>query len=179
MSSETTDETAGLYFLGMLDVEERTLVEQRLATDAALRQALDDWSRRLSPLLEVVPPATPPAAVWTAIRARIGAPGTKSSRRHDQGSWVRIAPGAELRFLHVDPVGGGRSAFLRMDAGSAVPAHDHEELEECFVIDGTVVIDGEHYEPGDHVIAGAGTQHATIHAATPVRMLLHWSAAPA
>lgn len=82
-----------------------------------------------------------------------------------------------MRLLHVEPVTGARSAMLRMDPGSAVPEHDHDDLEECFVVDGTVEIDGERYQSGDHIVAAAGTRHQTIKALTPVTLLLHWSAA--
>ncbi len=176
MTDETIDETAGLHVLGVLTDQERQAVTDRMAGDPALQQAVAAWSQRLAPLLDTVPAMTPPRSAWDAIQARIAA--TKpTARRSDEGKWLSIAPGATMRYLHVDPVTGARSAMLRMDTDSAVPEHDHDDLEECFVVAGTVDIDGENYQSGDHIVAGAGTRHLTIKALTPVTLLLHWSAA--
>jgi len=179
MTDETLDEIAGLHVLGVLDAEERDRIEQRMTQDPALRQAFVCWSRRLSPLLDTVPPLAPPPSVWAAIQARFSATADHPpSRRQNEGSWLAVAPGAAMRYLHVDLASGVRSAMLRMDKGSAVPAHDHDELEECFVLEGDVEIDGETYHAGDHVVAGTDRRHETINAVSPVRLLLHWSPAP-
>jgi hypothetical protein len=42
------------------------------------------------------------------------------------------------------------------------PARKVPQVEECFVLEGAVTIDGQDYGPGDYTIAQAGTRHGTI-----------------
>ena len=74
--SDTFDDSEALaaeYVLGTLDREERRRAEARLATDQAFARMVDDWSRRLGPLSEAVPPVAPPPEVWAAIEAALPA----------------------------------------------------------------------------------------------------------
>lgn len=93
--------------------------------------------------------------------------------------WLDVAPGTKLKMLHVDRVTGARTALMRMEPGCIYPEHDHPQVEECFVLEGAVTIDGQDYGPGDYTIAQAGTRHGTIVSAPGGLVLLHWnSAAP-
>ena len=58
---------AGEYVLGTLPAAARRAAEQRLATDAALQQAVSDWEARLLPLTHLAEPVTPSAALWARI----------------------------------------------------------------------------------------------------------------
>lgn len=58
---------AGEYVLGTLPAAARDTVARRLATDAALQQAVADWEARLLPLTQLAEPVTPPAALWARI----------------------------------------------------------------------------------------------------------------
>lgn len=170
----------GLYVLGLLETEERDLFTQRLANDPAAREGLAQWSRRLMPIHDSMPAMTPPPMVWAAIQRRVhGSARTSqvSARRTTQGTWLRMMPGVQMRLLHVEPISGARSAIMRMEAGAEVPAHDHPEVEECYVLTGTVTIDDGDYQAGDHVVAPAGTNHQRIVARTETTLLLHWGAA--
>jgi quercetin dioxygenase-like cupin family protein len=82
-----------------------------------------------------------------------------------------------MRMLYVEPVSGIRPAMLHMAAGSEVPAHDHDEVEECFVADGRIRVGNEKFSAGDHLIAGAGTTHQSLVALTPATLPLHWNPA--
>ena len=100
---EMPDELAGEFALGMLEEEERMVVERRMHDEPEFRRAVDFWSRRLIPLLDELPSLTPPVSVWAAIRGRLGDPMPPSSRRQSEGAWLNIAPGVQLKMLHVDP----------------------------------------------------------------------------
>jgi anti-sigma factor ChrR (cupin superfamily) len=78
--------------------------------------------------------------------------------------------------LRVDPPTGERTALLRMEPGASFPEHDHPEVEECFLLEGEVNIDGHDYRPGDYVVAQAGTRHDTIVSVPGALLLLHWNA---
>ena len=174
LSDDPTDD-AGLYVLGLLEPEERAAMTERLGRQPGLRDAVAAWTERLMPLHEAAPPLAPPAAAWAGIQARLGH--QPATRRRQDGVWVTLALGVQMRMLQVAPVGGTRSAMLRMTAGSELPPHEHDELEECFVIDGSIRIGDEDFSAGDHLVAGAGSTHQRIVAHTPATLLLHWSAA--
>ena len=186
MSSHPTDsaddDIAGLFALGVLDPDERNAVLRRIPADPALRAQIDAWSRRLMPLEDTRPSVTAPPDAWAAIRDRIGlrgAPTAPTVRLRNQGVWMTLAPGVRMRLLHVEPVTGERSAILTMEAGSEAPAHDHAEAEECFVAAGNIIMDGVHYDAGDHIVAHAQTRHESIVALVDTTLLLHWAAKPA
>jgi quercetin dioxygenase-like cupin family protein len=176
---EMPDELPGEFVLGTLEEEERLLVERGLRDRPELRRMVDLWSRRLIPLLDGVPPITPPAAIWAGIRGRLGDTMPSRSRRQSDGVWLDVAPGARLKMLHVDPATGERTGLMRMGPGSIIPAHDHPEAEECFVLEGAVTIEGQNYSAGDYTIAYAGTRHNAIRSATGGLLVLHWGALPA
>lgn len=85
------DGLAGEYVLGTLTGADRTQFEARLRGDAAAARAVAEWSRRLQPLADAVPPAIPPAGLWQRIAQEIGMPG-KPSRR----SWIILAAAAAI-----------------------------------------------------------------------------------
>lgn len=93
--------------------------------------------------------------------------------------WLSVAPSVTMRLLYVDPAVGTRSAIMRMEAGGAVPAHEHDSLEECFVIDGSIRIDDAEYVTGDHVQGRRDMPHPTIASSSGATLLLHWSPAAA
>ncbi|NWC94895.1 MULTISPECIES: anti-sigma factor domain-containing protein [unclassified Pseudomonas] len=66
------DELASEYVLGTLPAEQRAEVEQRLATDAGLRAAVDAWEQRLLPLTEQAEPVTPSLYLWRRIERSLG-----------------------------------------------------------------------------------------------------------
>lgn len=66
------DELASEYVLGTLPAEQRAEVEQRLATDAELRAAVDAWEQRLLPLTEQADPVTPSVNLWRRIERSLG-----------------------------------------------------------------------------------------------------------
>src|SRR5215467_16047305 len=136
---EVSEDLAGEFVLGTLEADELAAVERRMRAEPDFRRAVDAWSRRLAPLLEQVSPKTPPASAWSAIQRRVGG-GPSVARRRSEGVWLDIAPGVQLKMLRVDPPSGERTALLRMEPGASCPAHDHSEVEECFLLEGEVNI---------------------------------------
>lgn len=65
------DETlAGEYVLGTLSGDERAQFEASLAGNAALREAVEWWERKLAPLISAGPVPVAPH-VWERIAARL------------------------------------------------------------------------------------------------------------
>ena len=69
---ELVDQLASSYVLGTLQGGARRRFESVMAGDAAMRQAVQDWTDRLSPLLTTLPPVEPRPDLWAAIEARTG-----------------------------------------------------------------------------------------------------------
>jgi anti-sigma-K factor RskA len=66
------DLLAAEHALGLVRGGARRRLDYYAQRDAALRQAIDDWQRRLAPLAEFAPERVPPASVWREIERRIG-----------------------------------------------------------------------------------------------------------
>ena len=129
---------AAEYVLGTLDAEARRRAEARLASDRAFARLVDDWSRRLTPLSEAVPPVEPTRDIWPAIESaltaerRAPAPPRKSRfwERIDFWRWTTggavavaaslalyiavapLRPSPETRFVAVLEAGPGAPAWL-------------------------------------------------------------------
>lgn len=66
-SADELDALASEYVLGTLPAEQRLEVQNRLATDADLRTAVDAWEGRLLALTELAEPHTPGPRLWGRI----------------------------------------------------------------------------------------------------------------
>lgn len=62
---------AGEYVLGTLPAAERLAVSQRLATEPALQQAVNDWEERLLPLTHLAEPVPLPTHLASRIEASL------------------------------------------------------------------------------------------------------------
>lgn len=74
------------YILGTLDAAERRRVEARLEHEPELARFVDEWTQRLSPIAEAVPPVDPPPHVWHRIEAGL------DSRSHPAPEKVYLEP---------------------------------------------------------------------------------------
>ena len=55
--------------LGLLDGQELLTARGLLASDPGFAALVADWDQKLVPLLDVIAPVEPPAAVWPKIPA--------------------------------------------------------------------------------------------------------------
>ena len=85
---DPTDELAAAYVLGTLSAAGRREVQERLPTDAALREAVDGWEGRLLPLTALVDAVEPSPALWMRIENTI-APAAPRAPAHPGG---RVSP---------------------------------------------------------------------------------------
>ncbi|MFL9947736.1 anti-sigma factor [Paraburkholderia agricolaris] len=68
---QLVDMLAAEYVLGTLRGGARRRLQYYADHDAVIRQAVDEWLRRISPLAELAAPRMPSAAVWQAIERRL------------------------------------------------------------------------------------------------------------
>lgn len=71
---------AGEYVLGTLDARTAAAVRAAIETDAALRDEVEAWERRLAPLVATVAPAEPPADLLPRIEAALDARAARPAR---------------------------------------------------------------------------------------------------
>jgi anti-sigma factor ChrR (cupin superfamily) len=149
--------------IGALDAEERRELAarlERLAPEARAEVA------RLYDTVTVVAGSVDAVAPPPHLRDRVLA-ATHTPRRYtlaaSEGDWFDTPfAGIRGRVLAVDRVKGVATLFLRAVPGAVYPAHDHHGAEECYVLRGTVVIDGRTLHAGDFHHADDGSTHAEI-----------------
>jgi len=82
-----------------------------------------------------------------------------------EAGWRPFVTGSEMKVLFDN--GKQRSWLVRMQAGSELPPHAHDEGdEECVVLEGEVWINGLRYGPGDYTVALRGSTHHSVRTAT-------------
>ena len=80
--------------------------------------------------------------------------------RSDAGAWMDLLPHVQVKVLHTD--GRYNSILLRMQPGSSLPAHFHEDDEECVVLEGEVRIGDVSVSAGDYHLALSGSRHGEL-----------------
>ena len=68
-------------------------------------------------------------------------------------------PGSERKLLYSDPVTGAQTVLFRMAPGGVIPLHEHPELEQTFVLEGSLVDDEGECTAGNFVWRPAGSRH--------------------
>lgn len=82
--------------------------------------------------------------------------------RADAGEWVRLLPGIAIKRLRNDRDQRSETNLWRLDAGAIIPAHDHQDDEECLVLEGSIIQDDIEYRAGDYLHAVAGSRHVPL-----------------
>jgi quercetin dioxygenase-like cupin family protein len=74
--------------------------------------------------------------------------------------WEAIADGVEQKILWRD--GDRISRFLRLAAAGRLPAHAHDEDEECMLLSGDAYVGDLLLQAGDFHLAPAGSEHGEV-----------------
>jgi len=67
--------------------------------------------------------------------------------------------GVSVRKLHVDPVSAQATMLVRMEPGSAYPAHRHAADEICYVLEGELAVGEQRMAAGDFQHVSRGQVH--------------------
>jgi len=164
------------YAAGNLPADEARAVASHLDACAVCREAVAGMRPTLESLLLSPAPATPPASAWNRIAERIARAGDDVQpwkawkvaeptpdflvRAAASGGWRPTAiDGIEVRELSVEPDGSAVTMLIRMSPGTSFPAHEHGGPEECFVLEGDLVIGDVEMRGGDFQRMEPGTVH--------------------
>jgi anti-sigma factor ChrR (cupin superfamily) len=159
--------------IGALDPDERRDLENRLALlppDARAQVAqMYDAAVELSSI------ATGDAAspdVRTVLLARIAAPANHTIESSDE-EWVQTPlPGIRMKILAIDRKRDRVTMLLKGDPGASYPAHRHTAPEECYVIRGSLIVEGQLLRAGDFHHAEGESDHGEIRTEEGVEVLL-------
>lgn len=180
-SSDETLELAVLYALDCLSPKERLEYEIHLA-DGCRVCATDIQSLRhvAGQLALAAPPIHPPSGLRERLMAEISSEQTTGSGRtlspvHTAGvllneggvliarsrgiPWQPIAPGLQWKPLFVDELRKHVTALVRMEPGARYPSHRHADVEQLFLLEGDLTVEGNVVRPGDYCRAEPGSVH--------------------
>ena len=149
--------------VGALDSHERAELQARL--DALTPQQASEVAALYDAATAValsVPTLKPPAHVRERVLAAASTPGRYTLWAAEAG-WIDTGlPGIRARVLAVDRARSLVTLVIRAEAGAVYPSHKHHGPEECFVISGSVVIDGRVLRAGDFHHADEDSEHGEI-----------------
>jgi quercetin dioxygenase-like cupin family protein len=174
MSSELED-WAALDALSALDAETRGVYLARLARAgeaerAAVTEIYEVAARLAIASVQVV---APPPGLKERIMARAATTGRLFTIRESEGEWK--APGIKgitMKVLSIDRERRSAVLLVRAEPGAVYPSHRHSGAEECYVISGEIVVQGQRLRAGDFHHADAGSAHDPLFSDTGAEVML-------
>jgi anti-sigma factor ChrR (cupin superfamily) len=159
-----------LYALHALPARAALIVEAHVEGCAECRQELDALRRVIGAFTswptDVLRPATP---LWERLAQRIGIDADQPVARMGEWSepdWEEAAPGIWCKLLAIDAEKDRVSMLVRLEPGVAYPPHRHAGVEELYLLDGELTINGRTLYPGDYNRAAAETADQHVWSAT-------------
>jgi hypothetical protein len=83
-------------------------------------------------------------------------------RQWSEPDWEQVAPGIECKLLASDAERHLVSMLVRLAPGASYPTHTHVGVEELYLLDGELWIDGRKLDPGDYNYGAPGTGDESI-----------------
>ena len=139
-----------------------------MLTNPALRADVAAWERRLIALSVLTPEVQAPADSWDMLEAALDrTPRRTLDRLLDDGTWNNVSPGVTRKLLW-----NNETFLLRVAPGGTIRPHGHARVEHCVVVEGSMVIEGRSFGPGDYHGIQAGIPHKAIHAPDGLLLLI-------
>ena len=159
--------------IGALDPDERRDLEARVAAlPPSLRAEVASLYDASVEIAASASGASPSPTVREALLARVAAPSHHTITAAD-GEWVETpVPGVRMKILAIDRTRDRVTMLLRGEPGARYPAHRHSGPEECFVISGSLFVEGRVLRPGDFHHAEGNSDHGELWTDDGVEVLL-------
>jgi len=159
--------------VGALDPDERVELEARLAELSPEEQAqvarLYETATAVAMAADVL---EPPTHVRERVLAAARTP-TRYTLWGGDADWAETGlPGIRAKVLAVDKVRSLATLLIRAEPGAVYPSHKHHGPEECFVVSGSIVIDGRVLRAGDFHHADEDSGHGEITTTEGAEVLL-------
>ncbi len=163
--------------IGALDPDERRELEARLA--ALPPEVRTDVAHLYDASVELAASAggeAPSPGVRDALLARIAAPSNHTIAA-TEGEWTETAvPRVRMKILAIDRTRDRVTMLIKGEPGARYPAHRHSGPEECYVIRGSLVVEGRLLRAGDFHHAEGDSDHGELWTDEGVEVLLVASA---
>jgi anti-sigma factor ChrR (cupin superfamily) len=163
--------------IGALDPDERRELEARVSALPASARA--EVAQLYDASVDVAAGALgeePSPRVRAALLATIATPSTHTITAAE-GDWVATGvPGVRVKILAIDRIRDRVTMLLRGEPGARYPAHRHSGPEECYVISGSVVVEGRVLRAGDFHHAEGESDHDELWTEDGVEVLIVASA---
>ena len=158
---EVLHERAAQYVAGSMTARELGEWESALTgATSGEAHATAELEGALQELTAAWNSVAPPPAVKTALLAAVAPPRGFVLRFADAASFrPSPIPGIALRLLHRDKERDQVTCLLRLDPGARLPPHPHHGVEECVVLEGTVMVGRTRMRAGDYQRAEAESEH--------------------
>jgi anti-sigma factor ChrR (cupin superfamily) len=159
--------------IGALDPDERRDLEDRLASLPS--DVRDEVALLYDAAVEIASTTSgeaPPPRVRAAVLAKIAVPANHTVTACD-GDWVHgPLRGIRTKVLSIDRAQNRVTMLLRGEPGATYPAHRHTGPEDCYVISGSLIIEGRLLQAGDFHHADGKSDHGELHTDEGVEVLL-------
>jgi len=144
--------------LGALTTEQRAEVARLYEATAAVALS--------------APPLDPPAYMRDRVLAAARVP-SRYTAWVANAAWIDTGlPGIRARVLAVDKARSVVTMVIRAEPGAVYPPHRHHGPEDCYVISGSVLIDGHVLRAGDFHHADEDSEHGEITTTEGAEVLL-------
>jgi anti-sigma factor ChrR (cupin superfamily) len=163
--------------VGALDPNERRDLEDRVAAlPASVRDEVAHLYDAAVDIAAAAAGEVPSPGVRAALLAKIAAPSNHTVTASD-GEWLQTpVRGVRMKILAIDRERDRVTMLLRGEPGATYPAHRHTGPEECYVIRGSLVVEGRLLRAGDFHHAEGASDHDALHTDEGVEVLLVASA---
>jgi anti-sigma factor ChrR (cupin superfamily) len=169
-------ELAPLYALDLLEIEDRLWVEAQVLECPDLAEELASYQVAVG-LVPYAAPTIPMAAdLKDRLFARLGLdpvesiadpapvvppiPDTIAIRSRDLQWQPHRTEGVEIAVLFQDEVNRMRSLVVKVAAGVKYPLHQHQSIEEIYMLEGELSLYGEIYLAGDYIRSHPNSIHS-------------------
>ena len=78
----------------------------------------------------------------------------------DTVPWIENAPGHKSKVIYYDPKTEMLTIISKLEPGAGIREHTHEDLEQTYVLEGSLVDDEGECTAGNFVIRAKGSRHA-------------------
>ena len=76
--------------------------------------------------------------------------------------WIETAPGNKMKVIYHDPATDMLTILAKLEPGAGIPAHVHEDLEQTYVLEGSLLDEEGECTAGNFVIRAKGSRHAPV-----------------
>ena len=78
----------------------------------------------------------------------------------DAVPWIEMGAGNKMKVIYHDPATDMLTILAKLEPGAGIPPHVHEDLEQTFVLEGSLVDHEGECTAGNFVIRAKGSRHA-------------------